>query len=121
MAGHRMRDYYPRTVPWSLVAAVWKNLAAGLRVHCGRPMGHSVAWVDPQEKICHMLRCLEDEGWVPDQLRAGEIWVRWGADGVPLWGRSYLTLTVSVGNLGARTPLLRDGPFRCVPMPSMTP
>ena len=53
-----------------------------------------------------MLSCLQEEKWVPDEQRPGEIWVRWGCDGVPLWDRSYLTLTCSVGALGPGMPLL---------------
>ena len=101
-----MRAYYQRMVPWKLVAAAWKTLGAGLRVHCAKPSGHAIAWVHPKEKLCHMLSCLQEEKWVPDEQRPGEIYVRWGCDGVPLWDRSYLTLTCSVGALGPGMPLL---------------
>ena len=54
---------------------------------------------------CNHASVEEEGNWQPDQQRPGEIWVRWGCDGVPLWARSYLTLTVSLGSLGVRQPL----------------
>ena len=45
------------------------------------------------------------EDWRPDEFAPGEIWVRWGCDGVPVWSRSFLTLTVSLGALGVFEPL----------------
>ena len=100
-----MRDYYPRTVPWTLVLAVWKALGSGLRYRSGTSSGMTMAWVSPLRKVLDMVHCLEGEDWIPDHLRPGELWVRWGCDGVPLWGRNYITLTASLGALGMRQPL----------------
>ena len=112
--GGRLRAALPRTVPWNLVAAVWKALGSGFRVHSGRPGGYTMAWVVPADKVRHMLRCLGSEDWQPDQFCAGEIWVRWGCDGAPLWSRNYLTLTVSLGALGVGKPVHSAHGYGCV-------
>ena len=44
-----MRDYYPRNVPWSLVAAVWKTLGQAVEVYSASFSGYTVAWVDPMQ------------------------------------------------------------------------
>ena len=46
-----------------------------------------------------MVQCLLNEGWADPSAgcRPGEVWIRWGLDGVPTWGRNFLTLSVYVG------------------------
>ena len=100
-----MRFHFPRAVPWSLVSSTWEALGSGLKYRSANPCGLSMAYVRPLKKVLDMIRCLDGEDWKPDMLCAGELWVRWGCDGVPLWGRNYVTLTASLGALGARQPL----------------
>ena len=77
-----------------------------------KPHRWTIAFTDPIGKVLHMVRVLAAEGWTPEQWKAGELWVRWGMDGVPLWSRSYLTLTVSVGKTGPAQPLHSASDFQ---------
>ena len=77
-----------------------------------KPHRWTIAYTDPIGKVSHMVRVLAAEGWTPEQWKAGELWVRWGMDGVPLWSRSYLTLTVSVGKTGPAQPLHSASDFQ---------
>ena len=63
-----------------------------------------IAWracahVPLQSKVEHMVQVLDTLGvWIqPDWPRQGELWVRWGIDGVVRWGdNSYITLSVAL-------------------------
>jgi hypothetical protein len=87
-----------RQVPWSCVAAAWAWLKGPVdekpkSFYAG---GYPFAGVDLKAKVNHLLDCMEP-GWVtPDWPATGELWVRWGVDGVPRWSISYVTLTVAL-------------------------
>lgn len=87
-----------RKVPWTCVTAAWAWLK-GPRAEQPRSFYAGLfpfAAVDLREKIKHLLQCMQP-GWItPDWPTTGELWVRWGVDGVPRWSISYVTLTVAL-------------------------
>ena len=86
------RAWVGRQVPWSCVEKTWQMLKGPKAVQpvCTRVgnAGLSMAYVDPVAKILDLLQCLEP-GWQQvDCPCYGELWVRWGIDGVPVWSTS---------------------------------
>jgi hypothetical protein len=88
-----------RQVPWTCVTAAWAWLkgpaAEQPRSFYAGPF--PFAGVDLKLKVTHLLECME-HGWTnPAWPSEGELWIRWGVDGVPRWAVSYVTLTVALG------------------------
>lgn len=69
--------------------ATWNALAAGEDILSATMLHNaSVAWHHPLDgKVHAMLRALKtaDEWISPDRHHPGELWLRWGMDGVPIW------------------------------------
>lgn len=87
-----------RQVPWSCVEAAWKWLQGprGLQPRSFNAGGFPVATVGLVDRVSHVLDCME-VGWHrPDWPCPGELWLRWGVDGVPRWSISYVTLTMAL-------------------------
>lgn len=87
-----------RTVPWTCVQAAW-NWLKGPRAVQPRSTNAGLfpmASVDFVEKVQHMVECMQPDWDVPDWPCPGELWIRWGVDGVPRWSIGYVTLTVAL-------------------------
>ena len=99
LSGGLTRDVaHGRSVPWSCVTAAWEWLKGPSpeRPVSFSALGFPFAMVNFQAKFEHLLQCME-RGWTqPAWPRAGELWVRWGVDGVPRWSISYVTLTIAL-------------------------
>ena len=99
MSGRTTRDVaLGRTVPWPCVEATWEYLKGPI---VERPVStyagiFPFATVDLVYRLAHVLHVLEP-GWEqPDWPQHGELWLRWGIDGVPRWRTHYVTLTMAL-------------------------
>lgn len=87
-----------RKVPWSCIELTWRLLKGP---PSERPSSRwagtfPMAMVPLATRFRHVMDCME-AGWQqPDWPRQGELWVRWGIDGVPRWSVSYITLTMAL-------------------------
>ena len=64
-AGHRMKAFYPRTVPWKLVAAAWKTLGKGIHIHCALQRIFELAYTAIQYSLAPNPADTPLRGWPP--------------------------------------------------------
>ena len=88
------------SVPWTCVQDTWKVLRKGCAATCVKAgcTRSSVAIVPLLAKVEQMLGALvhANKMVTPDYPWAGELWLRWGFDGLPVWKveNKYPTLTM---------------------------
>ena len=96
MSGAVTRDIaYGRRVPWTCVGVAWKWLQGPHKPLSINAQGFNVAFLNLEGRFKHVMECMES-GWQDSSWpREGELWVRWGVDGVPRWSSHYVTMTLA--------------------------
>lgn len=86
-----------RTVPWDCVNLTWRYLKGPIaqRPSCNYANLFMWAGVDVMQRFHFVLRCMSHRWIKADWPQHGELWVRFGVDGVPRWSISYITMTMS--------------------------
>jgi hypothetical protein len=120
---HALRQVVTRSVPFALVQLWWTRLCSttevlsrSMRVKPPKPGAlprptPGMVFADPGAKVDLLLRAIRSDGgflcpgWPVPAGPDPDLWLRFGADGVPLWGYSVTSVTCSVSSLvtnGAR-------------------
>jgi hypothetical protein len=109
-----LRRTVTRAVSWDLVRAWWRHLASTpivlsrrMRVRPRPPGAHALpdpglVFADPAQKLTQLLKAVTSDGGFRCPLPGDpdpQLWLRFGADAVPLWGYSVTSVTVSVASL----------------------
>ena len=104
-SAERLRDNVDRKIPWRCVEAVWGWLTTTICNFSALLLGNiPLAWCRLSAALHLMVDALSatNQWQRVDNYRPGEIWIRVGLDGVPLWKSHVVACTV------AETSKLRD-------------
>ena len=94
----RLRNNVDRKIPWLCVEAVWGWLTTTIRTFSALlPSNIPLAWCRLAAALHLMVDALSatNQWQRVDNHRAGEIWIRVGLDGVPLWKSHVVACTVA--------------------------
>ena len=97
-SAERIRDNVDRRVRWDCVEAVWFWLTTTVATFSALiQQSLPVAWCSLLAAFTLMCDALSaGSEWVqPDPQRAGELWIRVGLDGVPLWKAHVVACTMA--------------------------
>ena len=94
----RVRDNLDRQVRYDCVHKVWNWLARTIPTESRLIAGCPVAWTSPILTLRLQLQALHNTQALGtmDTYRKGELWVRLGIDGVPLWKSHVVATTLSM-------------------------
>ena len=108
----QLRDNITRIVQRSCVQHTWNWLAGRLPVQSAEVASCRVPWVPIPAALSLRLQALEasHEWGQVDMYQRGELWVRVGLDGVPLW-KPHVVATI-VGPCGKMVNLGEHSPTR---------
>ena len=88
MSADRLKNTVDRKFPWRCVEAIWGWLTTTICTFSALLTGNiSLAWCRLSAVLHLMVDALSatNQWQRVDNHRAGEIWIRVGSDGVPLW------------------------------------